>query len=176
MLELMVVLGILGILIGLLIPSLKLARGRAIKTTCLSNLRQIGIAVEIYKNTYGGRFPKARYMGDPFLSTDTDPPFRNTLHGVLNITAADTTAGRVFKCPGDAVVFPLSSMSSMYQSELSGLKLDERLARVARRLRLVAGKNGRRSRCFLWLRGDRFSGASAPRFPRRRRFRRTLTA
>ena len=125
MIELMVVLGILGILIGLLIPSLKLARGRAIKTTCLSNLRQIGIAVEIYKNTYGGRFPKARYMGDPFLSTDTDPPFRNTLHGVLNITAADTTAGRVFKCPGDAVVFPLSSMSYMYQSELSGLKLEE---------------------------------------------------
>jgi len=125
MIELMVVLGILGILVGLLIPVVQSARARAVKTTCLANLRQIGIAVQLYKDTYQRRFPKARYMGDPFLSSDTDPPFRNTLMGVLNITPADTTALRVFKCPGDNQVFPLSGSSYMYQSELSGLKIEE---------------------------------------------------
>lgn len=123
--ELMVVIGIIGILVGLMLPTLKAARGRAIKSTCLSNLRQIGIAVQLYKDIHQNRFPQARYMGDPFLSSDIDPPFRNTLHGVLEITPSDMTAGRIFKCPGDNVVFPLSSMSYMYQSELSGLKIEE---------------------------------------------------
>jgi prepilin-type N-terminal cleavage/methylation domain-containing protein len=124
LIELMIVLGIVGILIGLLIPAVKSARGHAIKVTCLSNLRQIGVAVQLYKDLYDHRFPQARYMGDPFLSSDTDPPFNLLLSGVLN-TAADAKAARVFRCPGDSQVFPLSGMSYMYQSELSGLKIEE---------------------------------------------------
>jgi prepilin-type processing-associated H-X9-DG protein len=44
-LELLVVIGVLGLLVGLLLPALMAARESARRTTCISNLRQIGLAM-----------------------------------------------------------------------------------------------------------------------------------
>lgn len=51
------VIAIIGILASMLLPSLAGAKERAHVTTCINNLRQMGIATRLYMDDHGGRFP-----------------------------------------------------------------------------------------------------------------------
>jgi prepilin-type N-terminal cleavage/methylation domain-containing protein len=56
--ELLVVIGIVALLISILLPSLARARAAARDVACLSNLKQIGAAFQIYSNEFKGVWPK----------------------------------------------------------------------------------------------------------------------
>src|SRR5258708_2548141 len=59
LIELLVVIGIIGILASLLMPAFSRAKGKANDAKCISNLRQIGIALVIYADENNGRLPYA---------------------------------------------------------------------------------------------------------------------
>ncbi|MCC6421864.1 MAG: prepilin-type N-terminal cleavage/methylation domain-containing protein [Phycisphaerales bacterium] len=55
--ELLVVIGIIALLISMLLPALNKARQAANTVRCASNLKQIGIAFQLYANNYKGWYP-----------------------------------------------------------------------------------------------------------------------
>jgi prepilin-type processing-associated H-X9-DG protein/prepilin-type N-terminal cleavage/methylation domain-containing protein len=62
--ELLVVIAIIGALMALLFPAVQAAREAARRTACLSNLRQVGLAVVRYCDDHRGDFPKTTHDTD----------------------------------------------------------------------------------------------------------------
>ncbi|HEY9175796.1 MAG TPA: Type II secretory pathway pseudopilin PulG-like protein, partial [Verrucomicrobiae bacterium] len=61
MIELLVVIAIIAILAGLLLPALARARDKGRQAGCISNLRQLGLAVRFYADENGDEFPRSQH-------------------------------------------------------------------------------------------------------------------
>jgi prepilin-type processing-associated H-X9-DG protein len=62
LIELLVVIGIIAVLIAILLPAMKNAREQSKSVQCLSNLKQMMLAANMYQQTNAGRFPLATYI------------------------------------------------------------------------------------------------------------------
>jgi prepilin-type N-terminal cleavage/methylation domain-containing protein len=87
--ELLVVIGIIAVLVAILLPALTKARAAANRTVCMSNLRQLGTAIQMYGNEFHGIWPR-------FL--DRDPT-----SGAIQDSAATTS----FAWGKDSFLYPL---------------------------------------------------------------------
>ena len=67
--ELLVVIGIIGLLISLLLPAVTRARAQANATVCMSNMRQVGICLVMYCNdNHGVMYPVGSLQTYPDLT------------------------------------------------------------------------------------------------------------
>ena len=74
--ELLVVIGIIALLIGILLPSLNQARISAMAVKSMSNLRQLAVGLDLYKNDYRGFYP--RHSSIAAETTGAVPPSPRT--------------------------------------------------------------------------------------------------
>jgi prepilin-type N-terminal cleavage/methylation domain-containing protein/prepilin-type processing-associated H-X9-DG protein len=65
LIELLVVIAIIAILAAILFPVFAQAREKARQTSCLSNLKQIGLASMMYTQDYDERYSPGYYVGPP---------------------------------------------------------------------------------------------------------------
>lgn len=76
LIELLVVIAIIAILIALLLPAVQAAREAARRTQCKNNMKQIGLALHNYHDTYL-MFPQCEYWGFVAPNTTTISAPRN---------------------------------------------------------------------------------------------------
>ena len=77
LIELLVVISIVGLLIGLSVPALSRARENARRTTCLSNVRQIQVALRMYADSHDGRVPPRDYEAGAVWVDRLEPYYAN---------------------------------------------------------------------------------------------------
>lgn len=63
--ELLVVIAIIGVLVALLLPAIQSAREAARRSNCASNFRQVGLAINQFCDTRGGRWPETTHTTVP---------------------------------------------------------------------------------------------------------------
>lgn len=100
--ELLVVVAIIGILAALLLPTLAGVKGKAQRIHCVSNLKQIGFALQMYLNESSDRLPGPLWTGQPYLfhreSTNHLAFYLATHLGKL-LPSDQTNVAEVFLCP-----------------------------------------------------------------------------
>lgn len=100
--ELLVVLAIVGLLLALLIPTLSRAREQATRTQCLSNIRQIGVAIAIYVHDHRDLPPpEVRNVGAAMVAEPVwFSSWRSGLLALTSVSAATDSFDRTsLACP-----------------------------------------------------------------------------
>jgi general secretion pathway protein G len=64
LIEILVVLAIIAILAAIIFPVFSAARGKARATKCMANLKQLGMAVEMYASDYDELYPWSKDVAD----------------------------------------------------------------------------------------------------------------
>lgn len=109
--ELLVVIAVIGILSSLLLPVLSRGKSSAQSVACVSNLRQIGMALTLYVQDNRDRLPVcAGYL--PSQQSNL-PPITLTLF-------PSQKTNLLFRCPSDKEIFPSEKTSYEWNFWLNG--------------------------------------------------------
>ena len=114
LIELLVVMAVVAVLAGLLLPAFSKAKEAGRATACLSNLRQIGIALQLYTQDSNNRLPIMR-------DKSTNAPPTNALPSVEVVLSNHLGSVKVLKCPSDRrQIYEQTGSSYSWNSLLNG--------------------------------------------------------
>jgi prepilin-type N-terminal cleavage/methylation domain-containing protein/prepilin-type processing-associated H-X9-DG protein len=124
LIELLVVISIIGVLASLLLPVIGKAKEAGRGTVCLSNLKQLGIGLQLYISDNNNRLP---HMRDALFGTNSIPPTNSTALKAPEQVLLSFTGGNsnVWRCPSDRLnVFQQTGTSYAWNSLLNGQDAD----------------------------------------------------
>lgn len=107
LIELLVVIAIIAILAALLLPALGRAKGSARRTACMSNTRQINLALRMYADDHGDAF-RAATNHEPVYFT-----YKASILPYLSGNGANPNDA-LFTCPTDDFECSLSSIQEFF--------------------------------------------------------------
>ena len=109
--ELLVVLGIIAVLVAIIVPAYQRVTASGRSAACLSNLRQLGAAVNLYLGENQMIMPTL--LAGRTTRDEEVPVIDNTLNKYVPDPAA-------FLCPGDGKFGPASGSSYLWNVALNG--------------------------------------------------------
>lgn len=98
--ELLVVIGIIAILASLLLYPLSSAVGKARRTTCSNNLRQIGLGVRMYADDANGKAP-----GKAAGVISVMEAYKELMKSYVGLRGASSPRDKLFACPADVYYY-----------------------------------------------------------------------
>ena len=116
--ELLVVIGIIALLVGILMPTLGAARAQARAVACMSNVRQIAVAAQMYVNE------NKRYVTFvPAMGTEPAKDRKELLYPYLQQgkNNADNDGNQVWHCPSNERVDTEASYG--FNTNLNGVRI-----------------------------------------------------
>jgi prepilin-type processing-associated H-X9-DG protein len=107
--ELLVTIAVLAILLALLLPGISAARARAQTARCLSNLKQFGLAFQLYAGDHndlifanlGRHVPLGETWVEGWLGDPPGPDCTNTIYLRRSLASPYVPSVEMWRCPAD---------------------------------------------------------------------------
>jgi prepilin-type N-terminal cleavage/methylation domain-containing protein/prepilin-type processing-associated H-X9-DG protein len=116
LIELLVVIAIIAVLAGMLLPALAKAKEKGRQARCLSNQRQVGLALTLYEGDFGKTTPKASQVAD-FMNPQAAGWRNNCFYALGPYLQGDVTkSSQVYICPSSK----LDEIVSIRPTKVSG--------------------------------------------------------